>query len=166
MLVNDKKSPKPCTPKGSMELIFKGRELLGLDNNLSGLNAVVLGRSILVGKPMASLLLRENCTVSICHSRTKDLSEKIKNADILVAAVGKPGLVKGDDLKKGLIVIDVGINRLDNGKLVGDVDFESAVEVCGAITPVPGGCGPMTIAMLLENTIESAEKTCAKKDLC
>ena len=127
---------------------------------LAGLRAVVLGRSNIVGKPMAALLLREHCTVTIAHSRTRDLADECRRADILVAAVGKPQLVKGDWLKPGATVIDVGINRIPTsdgkGRLVGDVDFESAVQVAGAITPVPGGVGPMTIACLLLNTVTAA----------
>ena len=125
--------------------------------NLAGQRAVVLGRSNIVGKPMAALLLREHCTVTIAHSRTRDLADECRRADILVAAVGKAQLVKGDWLKPGATVIDVGINRIPTpdgkGRLVGDVEFDSAVEVAGAITPVPGGVGPMTIACLLLNTL-------------
>jgi methylenetetrahydrofolate dehydrogenase (NADP+)/methenyltetrahydrofolate cyclohydrolase len=127
---------------------------------LSGLNAVVVGRSNIVGKPMAQLLLRENCTVTIAHSRTKDLPDVVRAADLVVAAIGKPEFVKGDWIKPGAIVIDVGINRIlkpdGKGKIVGDVDFAEAVKVAGAITPVPGGVGPMTIACLLKNTVEAA----------
>ena len=119
---------------------------------------MVVGRSNIVGKPMAMLLLNEHCTVTICHSRTKDLARFTRDADILVAAVGRPGMITGDMVKPGAAVIDVGINRLDNGKLMGDVDFESAEPVAGAITPVPGGVGPMTIAMLMQNAILAAEK--------
>jgi methylenetetrahydrofolate dehydrogenase (NADP+)/methenyltetrahydrofolate cyclohydrolase len=129
-------------------------------NDLSGLRALVLGRSNIVGKPMASLLLRENCTVTIAHSRTRELQEECRRAEILVAAVGRPQLVKGDWIKPGATVIDVGINRIDAGngrqRLVGDVDFPSAAAVAGAITPVPGGVGPMTIACLLLNTLKAA----------
>jgi len=139
----------PCTPLGCLMLI---RDRLG---DLAGLEAVVLGRSNIVGKPMAQLLLQENCTVTIAHSRTRDLAEIVRRADILVAAVGRPEMVKGDWLKPGVTVIDVGINRV-GGRLVGDVDFESAREVAGAITPVPGGVGPMTIAVLLRNTLVAA----------
>jgi methylenetetrahydrofolate dehydrogenase (NADP+)/methenyltetrahydrofolate cyclohydrolase len=142
----------PCTPQGSLLLIKSVQE------NLSGLNAVVIGRSNLFGKPMAQLLLAENCTVTTAHSRTKNLADVCKQADILVAAVGRPKMVKGDWVKPGAIVIDVGINRLDTGKLCGDVDFDEAVQVAGAITPVPGGVGPMTIACLLKNTLKSAKK--------
>jgi methylenetetrahydrofolate dehydrogenase (NADP+)/methenyltetrahydrofolate cyclohydrolase len=139
----------PCTPLGCL-LLLKDR--LG---DLAGLEAVVVGRSNVVGKPMAQLLLRENCTVTIAHSRTRDLAGAVRRADILVAAAGQAGLIKGDWLKPGATVIDVGMNRED-GKLRGDVDFASASEVAGAITPVPGGVGPMTIAMLLANTLAAA----------
>ena len=148
----------PCTPLGSLMLL---KDRLG---SLSGLDAVVIGRSILVGKPMAQLLLAESCTVTIAHSRTKDLADLVRRADIVVAAVGRPEMVKGDWLKPGATVIDVGINRLPpadgaaKGRLVGDVDFVSAAEVAGAITPVPGGVGPMTIAVLLRNTLVAAHR--------
>lgn len=141
----------PCTPQGSMRLIKSVRE------DLTGLNAVVIGRSLLFGKPMAQLLLAENCTVTTAHSRTKDLDKVCAQADILVAAVGRPKMVKGDWIKQGAIVIDVGINRLDSGKLCGDVDFDEAVNVARAVTPVPGGVGPMTIACLLANTVKAAK---------
>lgn len=148
----------PCTPAGSMLLIERAR-----GKDLSGLNAVVLGRSNIVGKPMANLLLAANCTVTIAHSRTKDLPALARTADILVAAVGRPQMVKGDWIKPGATVIDVGINRIPapekgEGKmrLVGDVAFAEAEKVAGAITPVPGGVGPMTIAMLMANTLVSA----------
>ncbi len=140
----------PCTPAGVMELIHES----GID--VSGKECVVVGRSNIVGKPQAMLLLHENGTVTICHSRTKDLAQKTKNADILVAAVGIPNFIKGDMIKEGAVVIDVGINRMEDGKLCGDVEFESAKEVAGAITPVPGGVGPMTIAMLMKNTVKAA----------
>ncbi|KQM49031.1 bifunctional 5,10-methylene-tetrahydrofolate dehydrogenase/5,10-methylene-tetrahydrofolate cyclohydrolase [Sphingomonas sp. Leaf208] len=139
----------PCTPFGCVML------LKSVLPTLSGLEAVVVGRSNIVGKPMAQLLLRESCTVTVVHSRTKDVPAHIGRADIVVAAVGIPQMIKGDWLKPGATVIDVGINRTDAG-LVGDVDFASAVEVAGAITPVPGGVGPMTIACLLRNTLVSA----------
>ena len=148
----------PCTPLGSLMLL---KDRLG---SLSGLNAVVIGRSILVGKPMAQLLLGENCTVTVAHSRTKDLPEVVRRADIVVAAVGRPEMVKADWIKPGATVIDVGINRLppaegaDKGRLVGDVDFADASTVAGAITPVPGGVGPMTIGVLLRNTIVAAHR--------
>ncbi len=151
----------PCTPAGCMLMI---EEQLGLD--LSGLDAVIIGRSIIVGKPMASLLLAANATVTICHSRTKDLPQVARRADILVAAVGRPNMVKGDWIKPGAVVIDVGINRIDitldgeaKSKLTGDVQFDEAVHIAAAITPVPGGVGPMTIAMLMANTLRSAERT-------
>jgi methylenetetrahydrofolate dehydrogenase (NADP+) / methenyltetrahydrofolate cyclohydrolase len=144
----------PCTPVGSIILAKS------VQHDLSGLNAVVVGRSNIVGKPMAQLLLRENCTVTIAHSRTKDLPDVVRRADLVVAAIGKPNFVKGDWIKPGAIVIDVGINRIvkpdGKGKLVGDVDFAEAAKVAGAITPVPGGVGPMTIACLLKNTVEAA----------
>ena len=141
-----------CTPRGALYMI----KSTGL--NLSGLEAVVIGRSNIVGKPMAMLLMRENCTVTVCHSRTKDLAEHTRRADILVAAVGKAGFVTADMVKPGAIVIDVGINRVD-GKVRGDVDFDAVKEVAGWITPVPGGVGKMTITMLLMNTVEAAERT-------
>ena len=140
----------PCTPAGIMELIKES----GID--ICGRECVVVGRSNIVGKPMSMLLLHANGTVTVCHSRTKNLAEKTKNADILVAAVGIPNFITGDMIKEGAVVIDVGINRLENGKLTGDVDFESAVEKASAITPVPGGVGPMTIAMLMKNTLKAA----------
>ncbi|MDE7249419.1 MAG: bifunctional methylenetetrahydrofolate dehydrogenase/methenyltetrahydrofolate cyclohydrolase, partial [Lachnospiraceae bacterium] len=124
---------------------------------IEGKECVVLGRSNIVGKPMAILLLRENATVTIAHSRTQNLKEVTKRADILIVAIGKPKMITADYIKEGAVVIDVGINRDENGKLCGDVDFESAVSVCSAITPVPGGVGPMTIAMLLNNCMESAD---------
>ncbi len=148
----------PCTPLGSLMLL---KDQLG---SLSGLNAVVIGRSILVGKPMAQLLLAESCTVTIAHSRTKDLADVVRRADIVVAAVGRPEMVKGDWIKPGATVIDVGINRLApaegaaRGRLVGDVDYAEAAQVAGAITPVPGGVGPMTIAVLLRNALVAAHR--------
>ena len=144
-----------CTPRGALYMI----KSTGLD--LEGKEAVVIGRSNIVGKPMAMLLLRENCTVTICHSRTKNLAEHTRRADILVAAVGKAGFVTADMVKPGAVVIDVGINRVD-GKVKGDVDFDAVKEVAGWITPVPGGVGKMTITMLLANTVEAAERTVAK----
>ena len=141
----------PCTPLGCLKLL---RAELG---DLSGKSAVVIGRSNIVGKPMALLLLGDNCTVTIAHSRTADLPAVVRSADIIVAAVGRPTMVKGDWLKPGACVIDVGINRTDAG-LVGDVDFASASKVAGAITPVPGGVGPMTIACLMRNTFVSAAR--------
>lgn len=148
----------PCTPLGSLMLL---KDRLG---PLSGLDAVVIGRSILVGKPMAQLLLAESCTVTIAHSRTKDLPDVVRRADIVVAAVGRPEMVRGDWLKPGAVVIDVGINRLPpeegqaKGRLVGDVAYAEAVEVAAAITPVPGGVGPMTIAVLLRNALVAAHR--------
>lgn len=151
LVAGDESGMVPCTPQGSLRLIHT------VNKNLSGLNAVVIGRSLLFGKPMAQLLLGENCTVTTAHSKTKDLPSVCKNADILVAAVGRAKMVKGDWVKPGAIVIDVGINRQENGKLCGDVDFDEAAQVAGAITPVPGGVGPMTIACLLQNTLKAAK---------
>ena len=139
----------PCTPLGCIMLL---KDRLG---DLSGLEAVVVGRSNIVGKPMAQLLLAENCTVTIAHSRTRNLPEVVRRGDIVVAAVGRPEMIKGDWLKPGCAVVDVGINRVD-GRLIGDVDFAGASEVAGSITPVPGGVGPMTIAVLLRNTLVAA----------
>ena len=141
----------PCTPLGCYLLIKN------IEKNLSGKHAVVIGRSNLNGKPMTQLLLKENCTVTITHSKTKDLKAECNRADIIIAAVGRPKLVKGDWVKKDAIVIDVGINKTDSG-LVGDVDFDEVSKVAKAITPVPGGVGPMTIACLLSNTIECFKK--------
>lgn len=143
----------PCTPQGALLLIKS------VEKNLAGLNAVVIGRSLLFGKPMAQLLLAENCTVTQAHSKTKNLDEVCRGADVLVAAVGRPEMVKREWIKPGAIVIDVGINRLDTGKLTGDVDYNGAAQVAGAITPVPGGVGPMTIACLMSNTLKAAEKS-------
>ncbi|MGE0410294.1 MAG: bifunctional 5,10-methylenetetrahydrofolate dehydrogenase/5,10-methenyltetrahydrofolate cyclohydrolase, partial [Amphiplicatus sp.] len=142
----------PCTPQGCVILLKTVRP------DLSGLNAVVLGRSILVGKPLSLLLLAENCTVTMAHSRTADLGAVCRAADILCAAVGRPALVKGGFVKEGALVIDVGINRTAEGKLVGDVDFAGAAARAGAITPVPGGVGPMTVACLLRNTVLAAAR--------
>jgi methylenetetrahydrofolate dehydrogenase (NADP+) / methenyltetrahydrofolate cyclohydrolase len=153
LLGTGQKSMVPCTPLGSLMML---RDHHG---SLSGLNAVVVGRSNIVGKPMAQLLLGDSCTVTIAHSRTKDLAEVCRRADILVAAVGRPEMIPGDWVRPGATVIDVGINRIPHPdiegktKLVGDVHFETAVQVAGAITPVPGGVGPMTIACLLANTL-------------
>jgi len=147
---------RPCTPAGVMELLRRH------DVVLEGAEAVVVGRSDLVGKPVAQLLLAENATVTICHSRTRDLPAVCRRADVLVAAVGRPEMVKGDWIKPGATVIDVGINRTDAG-LVGDVELRSAAEVAGLITPVPGGVGPMTIAMLLGNTLEAARAAAASR---
>ena len=138
----------PCTPKGVIVMLDRA----GIE--ISGKNAVVVGRSNIVGKPVAKLLLDRNATVTIAHSRTKNLKEVCRQADILVAAVGRPLMLTADYIKPGAAVIDVGINRLEDGRLVGDVDFEGAKEIAGAITPVPGGVGPMTITMLMRNTIE------------
>ncbi len=153
----------PCTPHGVMKM------LEAADVAVAGAEAVVIGRSNIVGKPMAMLLTNAGATVTVCHSKTRDLAFHTRRADILVAAIGKPRFVTGDMIKPGATVIDVGINRLqdgpDAGKLCGDVDFESAREVAGAITPVPGGVGPMTITMLLENTVISAEHAARSRQL-
>ena len=141
----------PCTPAGVMEMLCRE----GIE--ISGKECVVVGRSNIVGKPMALLLLKENGTVTVCHSKTKDLASHTRRADSLVAAIGKPKLITGDMIKQGAVVIDVGINRDENGKLCGDVDFASAEDVASAITPVPGGVGPMTITMLLKNTVTAAK---------
>jgi methylenetetrahydrofolate dehydrogenase (NADP+)/methenyltetrahydrofolate cyclohydrolase len=148
----------PCTPAGCMLMIA---DYLGED--LSGLNAVIVGRSNIVGKPMAALLMQANATITVCHSRTKDLPAVVRNGDIVVAAVGRPNMIKGDWIKDGAVVIDVGINRIEvevdgekKSKLTGDVDYDSAMEVAKAVTPVPGGVGPMTITMLMANTLRAA----------
>ncbi len=141
----------PCTPSGCMELI----DSTGVD--IAGKNCVVIGRSNIVGKPMAMLLLHRNGTVTICHSKTQNLKEICKNADILVAAVGRAKFVTADMVKEGAVVIDVGMNRDENGKLCGDVDFEAVKDIAGYITPVPGGVGPMTIATLMQNTVTAAK---------
>lgn len=141
----------PCTPAGVMEMLHS------YDISVSGKNCVVIGRSNIVGKPMAMLLLHENGTVTICHSRTKNLAEVCSQADILVAAVGKPKFVTADMVKEGAVVIDVGMDRDENGKLCGDVDFENVKDKCSFITPVPGGVGPMTIATLMKNTLKAAK---------
>lgn len=154
-LILGKEGLVPCTPQGSVMLVKSVRQ------NLSGLSAVVVGRSILVGKPLSMLLLAENCTVTMAHSRTKDLAAVCREADIVCAAVGIPRLIKGDWIKDGATVIDVGINRVEEGgksRLVGDVDFDAARERAGDITPVPGGVGPMTIACLLRNTVIAAAR--------
>lgn len=150
-LVDDREGFVPCTPLGIMKLL----EEYGI--NPTGLNACVIGASNIVGKPMQHLLTNIRATTTICHSKTKDLASHTKNADLIVVGVGKPNLLKADMIKEGAIVIDVGINRLENGKLTGDVDFEGVSQKCSYITPVPGGVGPMTIAMLLSNTIKSAK---------
>lgn len=157
LIAGDNTGLVPCTPQGSLKLIKSVKE------DLSGLNAVVIGRSLLFGKPMAQLLLQENCTVTQAHSRTKNLAEVCAQADILVAAVGREKMVKASWVKDGAIVIDVGINRMENGKLCGDVDFDDVVSKVGAITPVPGGVGPMTIACLLDNTLKAAQNAALKK---
>ncbi len=143
----------PCTPKGVMVLL----EQAGIP--LRGQEAVVVGRSNIVGRPMARLLLAADATVTVCHSRTRDLAFHTRRADILVAAIGRPNMITRDMVKPGAVVIDVGINRLPNGSLCGDVDFAGVSQVASWITPVPGGVGPMTIAMLLANTIEAARQT-------
>lgn len=142
----------PCTPAGVIELIKRA----GVE--ISGKHAVVIGRSNIVGKPVSLLLQRENATVTMCHSRTSNMKELAKQADILVVAIGKANFVDASYIKPGAVVIDVGVNRLDNGKLAGDVDFESAKQVSGPITPVPGGVGPMTITMLMQNTLVAAKR--------
>jgi methylenetetrahydrofolate dehydrogenase (NADP+)/methenyltetrahydrofolate cyclohydrolase len=145
---------RPCTPRGVMRLLAEtGRDLAGAD-------VVVIGRSLLVGKPVSLLLLEQHATVTMCHSRTRDLAAIVRRADVVVAAVGRPRMIRGDWIKEDAIVIDVGINRTAEGKLVGDVDFEGARERAGWITPVPGGVGPMTVAMLLANTVVSATDSC------
>ncbi len=143
----------PCTPLGVMKL------LKAYDINLEGLDSVVIGASNIVGRPMATMLLNAGCTVSICHIKTKDLSAYTKKADLIIVAAGCVNLLRADMVKEGAIIIDVGINRLENGKIVGDVDFEEVSKKASFITPVPGGVGPMTIAMLLENTVKSAKNS-------
>ncbi len=144
---------RPCTPYGVMKMLETEQV------PLRGAEAVIIGASNIVGKPMAMLLLAAGATVTLCNSKTRDLGAQTRRADILIVATGRPGIVTGDMIKPGAVVIDVGINRLENGSLVGDVDFESARRVASAITPVPGGVGPMTIAMLLVNTVEAAERS-------
>jgi methylenetetrahydrofolate dehydrogenase (NADP+)/methenyltetrahydrofolate cyclohydrolase len=152
----------PCTPLGCLYLL---RQELG---DLAGLNAVVVGRSNIVGKPMAQLLLAENCTVTIAHSRTRDVSDVVRNGDVVIAAVGRPEMIRSDWIKPGATVIDVGINRVptDDGKgrLVGDVAYDEVAEVADAISPVPGGVGPMTIAMLMRNTLVAAHRRAGLAD--
>jgi methylenetetrahydrofolate dehydrogenase (NADP+)/methenyltetrahydrofolate cyclohydrolase len=148
----------PCTPAGVMTML----EAEGV--NPWGCHAVVVGQSNIVGKPVAHLLLQKGATVTICNSKTRDLGSHTRRADILVAAVGKPKLITGDMVKPGAVVIDVGINRLPDGKLAGDCDFQSLLGVAGRLTPVPGGVGPMTITMLLANTIRAAERAAGTKD--
>ena len=147
---------KPCTPYGCMKM------LESIDYPIRGARAVIVGASSIVGKPMAMLLLQAGATVTICNSKTRDLAHHTKDADILVVATGKPRMISGDMIKTGAVVIDVGINRLPDGKLCGDVDFDTAKYIAGWITPVPGGVGPMTITMLLMNTLEAAEKAAKK----
>jgi methylenetetrahydrofolate dehydrogenase (NADP+) / methenyltetrahydrofolate cyclohydrolase len=149
LLAQGRPSLVPCTPAGVMELLREA------GTEVEGAGAVIVGRSILVGRPLGALLLNANATVTTCHSRTRELPERCRSADVLVAAVGSPRMIRGDWVKPGATVIDVGINRTDEG-LVGDVEFESAREIAGAITPVPGGVGPMTIAMLVSNTLQAA----------
>lgn len=150
-LVANEKGFVPCTPLGIIELLLASKV------EIAGANAVIVGRSNIVGKPAALLLLHHHATVTICHSKTKNLPEVCRQADILIAAIGKPQFVKKEMVKEGAVVIDVGINRLPDGRIVGDVDFDPVQERAGAITPVPGGVGPMTIAMLLLNTLQSAK---------
>ncbi|HEX4917217.1 MAG TPA: bifunctional methylenetetrahydrofolate dehydrogenase/methenyltetrahydrofolate cyclohydrolase FolD [Limnobacter sp.] len=153
LLMTGKPLFRPCTPYGVMKML----ELTGIE--LRGAEAVVIGASNIVGKPQAMLLLQQGATVTLCNSKTKDLKAHCQRADVLVVAVGRPNMITGDMIKPGAVVIDVGINRQPDGKLCGDVDFESAKAVAGWITPVPGGVGPMTITMLLQNTIEAVERT-------
>lgn len=148
---------RPCTPYGVMKML----EHTGVD--LKGKEVVVVGRSNIVGKPVALMCLAEHATVTICHSRTRDLAEQVARADVVIAAVGQPEMIKGDWIKPGAVVIDVGVNRVGEKKLVGDVEFAAAKERAGAITPVPGGVGPMTITMLLYNTVESAKRRASSK---
>ena len=156
MLTLGKPVFEPCTPRGIMALL----DSTGIE--IEGKDAVVIGRSNIVGKPAALMLLSRNATVTLCHSKTKDLAARVSSADIVIAAVGRPGFVKGDWIKRGAVVIDVGINRLPDGRLTGDVEFLKASSRAGYITPVPGGVGPMTIAMLLENTLDAAERILGK----
>ncbi|WP_024955596.1 bifunctional methylenetetrahydrofolate dehydrogenase/methenyltetrahydrofolate cyclohydrolase FolD [Sulfurospirillum arcachonense] len=151
-LVTGNETFVPCTPLGVMKML----EEYGI--NPTGMDACVIGRSNIVGKPMMNLLLNAGATITVCHSKTKNLKEKTLQADLLVVGIGKANMVTADMVKKGAIVIDVGINRLENGKLTGDVDFDSVASKCSYITPVPGGVGPMTIAMLLQNTVTSAKR--------
>lgn len=153
LLMTGKPLFRPCTPYGVMKML----ELTGIE--LRGAEAVVIGASNIVGKPQAMLLLQQGATVTLCNSKTKDLKSHCQRADVLVVAVGRPNMITGDMIKPGAVIIDVGINRLPDGKLCGDVDFDSAKEVAGWITPVPGGVGPMTITMLLQNTIEAVERS-------
>lgn len=155
-LLAGKPSTLPCTPAGCLEVL----DHYGV--KLEGVEAVVVGRSRLVGKPLAQLLVGRNATVTTCHTRTRDLAFHTRRADVLCVAAGRPRMVTGDMVRPGAVVVDVGVNRLDTGKLAGDVDFESASQVAGAITPVPGGIGPMTVAMLLQNTVLLAERRAAR----
>jgi methylenetetrahydrofolate dehydrogenase (NADP+)/methenyltetrahydrofolate cyclohydrolase len=147
-----RKGLRPCTPAGCMRLLAE------VGTKLDGARAIVIGRSNLVGKPIAAMLLEQNATVTLAHSKTADLPARVREADVVIAAVGRPEMVRGDWIREGAVVIDVGINRKDDGKLVGDVHYASALERASAITPVPGGVGPMTIAMLLANTLDAAER--------
>ncbi len=156
LMIGEQDGMIPCTPYGCLKM------LQSANINIDGANAVIVGRSNIVGKPMAQLLLSQNATVTVCHSHTKNLKEICKSADILVAAVGRPHFITADMIKPGATVIDVGINRIAPKKLVGDVDFDNAVEVAGAITPVPGGVGLLTIAMLMQNAIKAAKLQLAK----
>lgn len=152
LLWSDRPALRPCTPWGCMRLL----ERTGV--SLEGARAIVIGRSALVGKPIAAMLLAKNATVTLAHSRTRDLAARVREADIVIAAVGKPELVRGDWIREGAVVIDVGINRDSSGRLLGDVEYAAAAERASFITPVPGGVGPMTIAMLLSNTVDAAER--------
>jgi methylenetetrahydrofolate dehydrogenase (NADP+)/methenyltetrahydrofolate cyclohydrolase len=156
-LVAGRPTFEPCTPAGVMALLD------GAGVALDGRHAVVVGRSVIVGKPMALMLMARGATVTICHSRTRDLAEQTRQADILVAAIGRPRFIAREMVKPGAAVIDVGINRLPDGKLAGDVDFAAVREVAGCITPVPGGVGPMTVAMLIANTVRAAERGAAPR---
>jgi methylenetetrahydrofolate dehydrogenase (NADP+)/methenyltetrahydrofolate cyclohydrolase len=151
-LMIGKEGPAPCTPAGVIDIL----KTIGVE--IAGKHAVVIGRSNIVGKPMAILLLRENATVTVCHSKTPNMAEITRQADILIAAVGRPKMIKREHVKPGAIVVDVGINRLDTGKLAGDVDFDDVLDVASYITPVPGCVGPMTITILLRNTLEAAKR--------
>ena len=156
-LLSGKDSFLPCTPAGIIEMLH------AYIIPVSGKHCVVVGRSNIVGKPAALLMLRENATVTVCHSHTINLAEETRRADILIAAVGRPKFITADMIKEGAAVIDVGINRSEDGKLCGDVDFENAAPKCCAITPVPGGVGPMTVTMLMKNTVKAFEKRFAEK---
>jgi methylenetetrahydrofolate dehydrogenase (NADP+) / methenyltetrahydrofolate cyclohydrolase len=155
-LMTGRPGPRPCTPKGVMRILDD------LGTELAGAEVVVVGRSNIVGKPAALLLLERNATVTLCHSRTRDLPGVCRRADVLVVAVGRPEMVRGDWVKEGAVVIDVGINRDDAGKLVGDVAYDEAAERASAITPVPGGVGPLTVAMVLQNTLEAAQRAAGR----